>query len=178
MNILERGVLKDGNVLPPYLKGYDLDSVALEALVRRVARLTRQWETQDLSPVKNWCLHLPQLITWLRLVNGTWLFVASSDHRSSKISCWDLSLLFQGNAEPLAEAYLPAQVKTGKLEVQDSGIVLALGLGVEYVSQFSSGKLLLKSEIELHPSMSLLCGNISAVTFSVNYAASKIPPMC
>ncbi|KAJ7911444.1 hypothetical protein B0H13DRAFT_2009453 [Mycena leptocephala] len=131
INILERGVLKDGNVLPPYLKGYDLDSVALEALVRRVARLTRQWETQDLSPVKNWCLHLPQLITWLRLVNGTWLFVASSDHRSSKISCWDLSLLFQGNAEPLAEAYLPAQVKTGKLEVQDSGIVLALGLGVE-----------------------------------------------
>jgi hypothetical protein len=65
------------------------------------------------------------------LVSGTWLFVASSDDHCSKISCWDLSLVRQGNKEPLAEAYLPGQVKTGKLEVQGSQIVLALGLGAE-----------------------------------------------
>jgi hypothetical protein len=33
--------------------------------------------------------------------------------------------------EPLAEAFLPGRVKTGKLEVQESGVVLALGLGPE-----------------------------------------------
>lgn len=68
------------------------------------------------------------------VVAGTWLFVASSDNHSSKISCWDLSMVFRGFIEPLAEAYLPGQVKTGKLEVQDSGIVLA----VEYVYQSTS----------------------------------------
>ncbi|KAJ7130294.1 hypothetical protein C8R44DRAFT_64037 [Mycena epipterygia] len=99
-----------------------------------MSRLTREWEARDLTPVNNWRLYLPQSITWLRLVAGTWLFVASSDNHSSKISCWDLSMVFQGVIEPLTEAYLPGQVKTGKLEVQDSGIVLALGLGAESLS--------------------------------------------
>ncbi|KAJ7481477.1 hypothetical protein FB451DRAFT_129695 [Mycena latifolia] len=135
INKLEQGVLCDGQILPPYLKGYDfLDADALEALVRRMARLTRKWAIGDLSPVKIWRLYLPQSITWLRLVAGTWLFVASSDNHISKISCWDLSLVFQGYTEPLAEAYLPGHVKTGKLEVQDSGVVLALGLGPELLS--------------------------------------------
>ncbi|KAJ7704433.1 hypothetical protein B0H17DRAFT_1039655 [Mycena rosella] len=99
-----------------------------------MARLTDKWAAHDLSPVKIWRLYLPQSINWLRLIAGTWLFVASSDNHVSKISCWDLSLVFQGYIEPLAEAYLPGQVKTGKLEVQASGIVLALGLGAESLS--------------------------------------------
>jgi hypothetical protein len=115
-----------------------LDRVALEALARRVLRLAHKWETGDLAPVNTWRLYLPQSITWLRLVHGTRLFVASSDNYCSKISCWDLSLIFQGDAAPLAEAYLPGQVKTGKLEVQDSGVVLALGLGSEYVCHLYS----------------------------------------
>ncbi|KAJ6577485.1 hypothetical protein B0H19DRAFT_1120121 [Mycena capillaripes] len=132
INILEPKNPEEGNLLPPYLKRYDLlDAVALEALVRRVSRLAHRWEAQDLSVVRSHCLFLPQSITWLRLVHGTWLLVTSSDSCSSKITCWDLSLLFQGYTEPLAEAYLSGPVKTGKLEVQDSGIVLALGLGAE-----------------------------------------------
>ncbi|KAJ7084031.1 hypothetical protein B0H15DRAFT_1023977 [Mycena belliarum] len=127
---LERAILNEGQILPPYLKPYDeIDVDALEALVRRMACLTKKCATPNLPPVKLWRLFLPQSITWLRLVGGTWLFAASSDNDSSKISCWDLSLVFQGFIEPLAEAYLPGKVKTGKLEIQDSGIVLALGLG-------------------------------------------------
>ncbi|KAF7371037.1 hypothetical protein MSAN_00737900 [Mycena sanguinolenta] len=129
--ILERQALEE-TIMPPYLNDYErLNSSTIEALVRRVSRLAHKWETQDLSPVRSWKLHLPLAITWLRLVAGRWLFVASSDSSSSKISCWDLSLIFQGCMEPLAEAYLPGQVKTGKLEVQKLGIVLALGLGPE-----------------------------------------------
>ncbi|KAJ6451489.1 hypothetical protein C8R47DRAFT_301770 [Mycena vitilis] len=128
INILTRRAC--GDLLPRYLKGYDLlGSIELEALVRRALRLAHKWETGNLAPVNSWRLYLPQSITWLRLVNGTWLFVASSDTDSSKISCWELSMLFQGYAEPLAEAFLPGQVKTAKLEVQASGIVIALGLG-------------------------------------------------
>ncbi|KAJ7249559.1 hypothetical protein B0H12DRAFT_1122184 [Mycena haematopus] len=131
--ILERQALDEETILPPYLKKdfEQLDSSTIEDLVRRVSQLAHKWETQKLFPVQSWKLHLPLAITWLRLVTGRWLFVASSDSSSSKISCWDLSLVFQGFTEPVAEAYLPGRVKTGKSEVQQSGIVLALGLGPE-----------------------------------------------
>ncbi|KAJ7108058.1 hypothetical protein C8R43DRAFT_1044313 [Mycena crocata] len=120
----------EGHVLPLYLKTpHLLDAATLEALVLRVARVARQWKLNDICPVKAWRIHLPQSITWLRLVSGSCLFVASSDNEVSKISCWDLSLMFQGYMNPIAEAYLPGQVKTSQLEVQDEGIVLALGLG-------------------------------------------------
>jgi hypothetical protein len=130
MNLLDIVSLDDDHVLPFYLKSPDLlDAVALEALVARVSQLKRKWMTNDISPVNVWRLKLPQSITWLRLVAGSWIFVASSDNEVSKISCWDLSSVFQGNTEPIAEAYLPGQVKTGQLEVQNGGIILALGLG-------------------------------------------------
>ncbi|KAJ7860488.1 hypothetical protein B0H14DRAFT_2745071 [Mycena olivaceomarginata] len=127
--ILER---QNDQILPSYLKDYEqLDSATLEALVRRVSHLAHKWETENLTPILSWGLNLPQSITWLRLVTGRWLFVASSDSCTSKISCWDLSSVFQGSIEPLAEVYLRDQAKTGQVEVQESGIVLALGLGPE-----------------------------------------------
>ncbi|KAK7017342.1 hypothetical protein R3P38DRAFT_2986696 [Favolaschia claudopus] len=112
--------------------GYQsLDTCALQALACRVAFLDAKWDARRLSSVRDHQLRLPQCITWLRLVAGTWLFVASSDNDISKISCWDVPSILRGNRQPLAEAYLPGQVKTGELEVQASGIVLALGLGPE-----------------------------------------------
>ncbi|KAJ7746321.1 hypothetical protein B0H16DRAFT_961522 [Mycena metata] len=132
IKILDQRIRNAGTVVPSYLKGHDvLDAVALEALVRRLSRLADKWEAGNLSPIEISRLRLAQSITWLRLVNGNWLFVASSDNNVSRISCWDLSLVFQGSVEPVAEAYLPGRVKTAKLEVQSSGVVLALGLGPE-----------------------------------------------
>ncbi|KAJ6578650.1 hypothetical protein DFH09DRAFT_1310634 [Mycena vulgaris] len=130
VHFLDVATSEENAILPAYLKTRELLSAAeLEALVTRVSRLAHRWRSQDLCPVKVWRLYLPQSITWLRLISGSWLFVASSDNHVSKISCWDLSLLFQGYPEPIAEAYLPGQVRTAQLEVQDSGIVLAFGLG-------------------------------------------------
>ncbi|KAJ7161169.1 hypothetical protein C8R46DRAFT_1353790 [Mycena filopes] len=121
----------NGHVLPQYLKPRDiLDGSAMESLVVRVSQLARKWQKQDLCPVNVWRMDISRSITWLRLVAGNWLFVASSDHDVSKISCWDLSLVFQGytDSEPIAEAYLPGQVETAQLELQDVGVVLALGV--------------------------------------------------
>ncbi|KAJ7703914.1 hypothetical protein B0H17DRAFT_39004 [Mycena rosella] len=130
IHLLDSAASEEGSLLPTYLKKRDLlDAGALEALATRVSRVTRKWRAKDLCPVNVWRLHLQQSITWLRLVSGNWLFVASSDNHISKISCWDLSLLFQGYVEPIAEAYLPGQVKTAQVEVQAAGVVLALGLG-------------------------------------------------
>ncbi|KAJ7602554.1 hypothetical protein DFH06DRAFT_1152737 [Mycena polygramma] len=130
LTVLATFAASDGHVLPPYSRNpKTLDSIALEALVRRVACLKRKWSRNNICPVDVWRLNLCQSITWLRLVNGSWLFVASSDNHVSKISCWDLSLVFQGYTEPIAEAYLSGQVKTAQVQVQDTGVVLALGLG-------------------------------------------------
>ncbi|KAJ7038935.1 hypothetical protein C8F04DRAFT_331720 [Mycena alexandri] len=130
MNLLRAVGSDEDNVLPTCMKAPNLlDATALEALVVRVLRLARRWRNNDLFPVQVWRLNLCQSITWLRLVAGSWLFVASSDNYVSKITCWDMSLLFQNHMEPIAEAYLPGQVKTAQLEVQDSGLVIALGLG-------------------------------------------------
>ncbi|KAJ7161072.1 hypothetical protein C8R46DRAFT_1194422 [Mycena filopes] len=130
MSLLRALESSEEHVLPTYMKDPSLlDSATLEALVVRVSQVGCRWRKNDLLPVNAWQMGLPQSITWLRLVIGRWLFVASSDNHVSKIACWDLSLLFQGNLEPVAEAYLPGQVKTAQLEVQDTGIVLALGLG-------------------------------------------------
>ncbi|KAJ7161180.1 hypothetical protein C8R46DRAFT_360612 [Mycena filopes] len=120
---------RDGHVLPVYLKHPDsLSAADIEALVIRVSLLARNWKNEDLRPVNVWQMDVRRRITWLRIVNGNWLFVASSDHEVSKLSCWDLSLVFQGYAEPIAEAYLAGQVETAQLEIQELGVVLALSL--------------------------------------------------
>ncbi|KAJ7116524.1 hypothetical protein C8R44DRAFT_879890 [Mycena epipterygia] len=171
INILERGTSTEGKVLPPYLKTYDLlDLPTLEALVRRVSILAYKWEIKDLRPVNVWRLNLPHSIDWLRLVFGSWLFVASSDDDTSKISCWDLSLLFQGYREPIAEAYLPGKVETAHIEVQASGIVIAMGLGPESLTvhiitlRQHSGLYLFSelSRIEGSSHVLMLCGNFVA----------------
>ncbi|KAK7017341.1 hypothetical protein R3P38DRAFT_3201791 [Favolaschia claudopus] len=79
-----------------YLGGYErLEASTLEALACRVARLDAKWKARDLSPVRDFQLRLPQSITWLRLVAGTWLFVASSDNYISKLTCWDVHSVFR-----------------------------------------------------------------------------------
>jgi hypothetical protein len=106
-----------------------LDGKQLEALVVRVSQLARRWRGNDLQPVNMRRIDTQYPITWLRLVSGGLLFVASSDNNVSKISCWDLSSIFKGFMEPIADAYLPGKVQSARLEVQEGGVVLALGLG-------------------------------------------------
>ncbi|KAJ7703929.1 hypothetical protein B0H17DRAFT_1175693 [Mycena rosella] len=117
MDLLDTSAAKD--ILPSYLKTpHLLDSGALEALVLRVSRLSSKWSTGDLGTVNSsGRLHLCQSVTWIRLLSGSWLFVASSDN--------------DGYTEPIAEAYLPGEVRTAQLEpeVQVSGVVLELDLG-------------------------------------------------
>lgn len=177
LNLFEQESRNEANIFPPYLTKHDmLDASVLESLVRRVSRLTYKWECGGVSPVNVWRLYLPQSVTWLRLVSGTWLFVASSDDHSSKISCWSLSRIYQGHKEPLAEAYLPGQVKTGKLEVQDSGVVLALGLGAEYVAHLTWLSWLTYIAGR-YPSILSLCDSAEDTMYSPNCAESRVLPM-
>ncbi|KAF7307561.1 F-box domain-containing protein [Mycena indigotica] len=124
-------LLRQGIRIPAYIEDHlALSSPELELLVRRLSYASQKWtQTENRSPFRTWSINLPQSITWLHLAQGRWLFVASSDDKVSKLSCWDIFRIFKGNTEPIAQGYLPDVVKTGKAEVQDREIVLALGLG-------------------------------------------------
>ncbi|KAF7307573.1 F-box domain-containing protein [Mycena indigotica] len=124
-------LLRQGTRIPVYIGDHlVLKSPDLESLVRRLSYASRKWAPAETpSPFRIWPINLPQSITWLHVTQGRWLFVASSDENVSKLGCWDIFRIFEGNVEPIAQGYLPDVVKTGKTEVQGRDIVLGLGLG-------------------------------------------------
>ncbi|KAF7315739.1 hypothetical protein MIND_00089800 [Mycena indigotica] len=116
--------------MPPSLMNYTtFDAATLETLARRISTLSRR---KDSSPIIShaWRTQLPRSIQWVGLASSRWLIVASSDHQVSTLQCWDLTraLSLNGGHSPVVQIYLPAQVKTAKLEIQQSGIIIALGL--------------------------------------------------
>jgi hypothetical protein len=124
--ILRTLVIEGVITLPPYRKSIEsLTSGEIEALARRTAQLKCCRNSGELVPKSVTPLNLPQSVTWLRLVNGRWLLVTSSDLYFSKLTCWDTSLLRE-SSEPIAECSLSGPVKSGKVEVQADGVVIAL----------------------------------------------------
>ncbi|KAF7302812.1 F-box domain-containing protein [Mycena kentingensis (nom. inval.)] len=125
-------LVSDGAQIPVYLSHYrELDVPSLEALARRLGLSAAKWAAGSLDAARKYPLFLPQSITWLRLVQGRWLFVASSDDRVSKISCWDMARILGGSDEPIAEAYLPGKVETAQLEFKDGAVVISLAFRPE-----------------------------------------------
>ncbi|KAF7315741.1 RING-type domain-containing protein [Mycena indigotica] len=116
------------SLIPPSLINYtSFDAATLETLAHRISTLSRR---ENLPPTVShaWRTQLPRGIQWVGLAASRWLIAASSDRQVSTLQCWDLTRAFNGDDSPVAQIYLPAQVKTAKLEVQQSGIILALGL--------------------------------------------------
>lgn len=126
-------MLKDsesgGYIIPRYTRPLDsLSSDSVEAIVLRAIHTSDSWSGGAVTPKRVMHLDLPQSVDWLKLVNGRWLIVASSDNYVSKLSCWDMSLVSTGSVKPSAECFLPGRVNTVKLEVQSNGVVIALGI--------------------------------------------------
>ncbi|KAF7292969.1 F-box domain-containing protein [Mycena indigotica] len=118
-------LLDSGAVIPQYLG--KLETLPVSTVEHLVRRLTHDAETnpEDTYPATLLQLRLTLSVTWLRLVAGNWLFVAASNEFESNLYCYDLSV---GGK---TSACLPGRVKTGKAEIQNGEIVLALGLGPE-----------------------------------------------
>ncbi|KAF7319512.1 hypothetical protein HMN09_00290300 [Mycena chlorophos] len=118
-----RSRLSEGCFLPHYIQDYrQLDTDTLESLVHRLTTLLPKWTSMSSAPATLVRLDLSLSVTWVQLVAGTWLLVASSNDRESQLSCYDLA------TPGTTHAYLPGCVRTAKAEIQDDGIVLALGL--------------------------------------------------
>ncbi|KAF7302036.1 F-box domain-containing protein [Mycena indigotica] len=119
-------------LLPSYAQGYRLlRSDVLEALVFRLTSVANKWARHDMTPIKSVSLVVPHSITWLRIVDGRYVFVAYSDQKVSVLACWDFWWLQCGDINPIALAFLPGCVDTAQVEMQENGVVLALGLDGE-----------------------------------------------
>lgn len=105
----------------------------MEALTRRATRLQHLWSGPftELPPRHIIRLDLPRRITWLRIVHSKWLLVASYDDEFSTLTCWDISLVVRDSRLPMGEWYLPGPVKSGQIETQENGVVIALGVDSE-----------------------------------------------
>ncbi|KAF7292964.1 hypothetical protein MIND_01195600 [Mycena indigotica] len=115
--------------VPCYVENYEqLDTSTLEYLVHRMTFEPTNGEGTYPATLAKFNLALS--VTWLRLVAGNWLFVAASNNCESKLSCYDLS---DPSTSGTAHVYLPSRVTTGKAEIQNGEIIVALGLEAQIV---------------------------------------------
>ena len=67
-------------------------------------------------------------ITWVRLLEGQWLIVASSDASVSELSLWSLTSLGEGTdgGKPVTTVYLGGAVADGLVDVSGDRVIIAL----------------------------------------------------
>jgi hypothetical protein len=127
--MLRHLVIESDVPLPPYSKPIEsLDAYQIEAITIRVARLSRAWDSGELAPQCIVRMDLPRSVTWLRLLSARWLLVASSDADTSSFACYDFGGMHSRPAKPVAECFLSGIVQTGEIEMQDDGLIIALGV--------------------------------------------------
>ena len=127
MSLYRREILSKGIYYAPYRKHIDdLLSIQLETLVLHASRLRSRTTTRNTPLVVPF--NQVRSVTWVRLIQSQWLLVASSDDVSSAITLWSVPDLLSFNFTPLAEAFLPAPVVNGDVDMQGSYLLFALEL--------------------------------------------------
>ncbi|KAF7332394.1 F-box domain-containing protein [Mycena kentingensis (nom. inval.)] len=116
------------NAYPANRSPTELSSHDVECMARRIFKLAFKIGRGEMGNLGFSGVLLPHSITWLRLVDARWLFVAFSDESASKLALWDLRWMSEGHPGPIADASLPGRVQTGQVEAQDDGVVIALAL--------------------------------------------------
>ena len=100
-------------------------------------RLQGQLSSSKKGNAKAVILHGKRSVTWVRLVQGQWLLVASSERTASVITLWDVASLLAPSSSssppvPTSEAFLEAPVYSGLVDVQDGAVTIALELVAEW----------------------------------------------
>ena len=125
--IMRRDVLSA--FTPTYCRPINaLSAPQTEVLARHLLRVQRF----DMHPVTTHHVHQPRSITWVALVNGTWLLAASSDATTSVLSLWSVKTVLASSAEKpaqtAAEVYLHGSVDSGKVFAQGEEVFIALDI--------------------------------------------------
>ena len=144
---MARDVRVPARYMPTYCKPVEeLESAQVEVLVVHASHLLRRYRldtrgspgpASDLgssSTVTTVSLDRPRSVTWVHIVLGTWLLVASSDEGTSALEVWPLSDVLRSarsesiDREPSQPAafYLDGPVRDGRVHVRDGRAVVAL----------------------------------------------------
>ena len=120
--------------VPTYCKPIStLSSRQTEVLARHLLRV----QGFDMHPATVRHLHQPRSITWLTIINGTWLLAASSDATTSVLSLWSVSAVLSSADQPVqasATVYLRGTVSDGKVFNQGAEVLIALDIRSPCVS--------------------------------------------
>ncbi|KAH7884056.1 hypothetical protein F5I97DRAFT_1640317 [Phlebopus sp. FC_14] len=108
-----------------------LTNKQLEIITRRAAHLSSTWSADDaddhciIKMEASRKIRIGRSVTWLHLIFARWLIVASSDTKTSTLTCWDLA----SYDRPVVESFLAGPVKSGQLRhMSDGKIIMALGV--------------------------------------------------
>lgn len=73
-------------------------------------------------------------ITWVRLVQGQWMLVASSNSTDSTLTLYSLATKQDGKLDQLSITQLPGPVSSGVVDVQDDRLIIAVCFQKPYVA--------------------------------------------
>lgn len=114
----------------PYTRSItELAQAHLKAMAIHLQKLdTRTKPSSTLQP-RFIGLNQPRSVTWLHIVRGKWLLVATSGHEISSISAFSCAeILRSATPKPFAKAFLPAPVSGGAVEFDGDIMLIALCL--------------------------------------------------
>ncbi|EIW79573.1 hypothetical protein CONPUDRAFT_166320 [Coniophora puteana RWD-64-598 SS2] len=105
-----------------------LTSQQVQALACRSAYLCDAWAHNSLTARHIIRSDLPRSVTWLKLVEGRWLLVASMDTMCSRLEVYDISATGKGIFGPLAGCYLSGPITSGEADIRNGQLRAAVAV--------------------------------------------------
>ena len=124
--------MEENLLYPAVMKSLDLLSDS-ETKTVVIHKLRQHHSMASFSPrtlLQSVPFYQPQPVTWIRLVGGTWLLVATADSSSSTLLLFSVESLWSSQTRrPTAQAFLQGPVVNGLVDVSsDDGLIIALEL--------------------------------------------------
>ncbi|TCD69480.1 hypothetical protein EIP91_007606, partial [Steccherinum ochraceum] len=133
--VFQRELLRDAITYPLAQYVRSLDDLSAHETECLVVQILRHRRNRKISAVPGSVVRFDQVksVTWVKILQGSWLIVASSDRSASSISLWKVAdvLSHAAQAKPVAEASLPAPVCGGTVDVQDDSITISISLSCD-----------------------------------------------
>ena len=110
----------------------DWETVSIRSLISRIKYAKQLFRIYENGPFQSSIVtfQLQGSVTWLKLLRGRWLLVASSDLDQSKLSLWDVS---EERKRLVTQLYLTGPVMDGKCDDSVRTIFFALSIGTKCV---------------------------------------------
>ncbi|EJD00062.1 uncharacterized protein FOMMEDRAFT_30744 [Fomitiporia mediterranea MF3/22] len=127
--LFKQHVIRNSLPFPQYLRCIkDVEARDIESLVKHAVLLDRNyatiWRRLHVRRIEN---SRGSAITWLRLILGRWVFVASADMNRCEVTIWDIPP--KGEMRLAAKKFVEAPVIDGIVEESDTQVQCALTIG-------------------------------------------------